>query len=162
MKRKLLLPVVLGTAIITGCTANATKEQADTYDASMVNQELPSEIVDILLIMKAKVTVDNSKNKDAATGIGALLGAAIGSTQGKAGTAAGALIGGVAGNLGTGGESHVDGVSITYKTGDTTKTAVQAGRMCRFKEGKALKVMLNNGSARIQPNTECPPEEKKA
>ena len=158
MNKKIILSALLATALLAGCSASGVKQQASTYDASMVNQEMPSEIVDILLIMEATITVDNSDNKKKGTGFGALLGAAIGSTQGKAGTAVGALVGGVGGNLMTAGESNIEGVSITYKAAGLTKTSVQAGQPCRFKEGKALKVILNTGSARIQPNTKCPVE----
>lgn len=157
MKSLKLLAIACLLSIVTACANN--QAQSNYYKASSANVQMESEIVEILLISKAMVEVDNSENQKKATQLGAIGGALLGIAAVKndrtSGGVAGGLVGGVAGNA-VGGTKVVDGVSITYKIGVKTFTAVQAGLACQFVTGNALLVKGEDTNARIQPNSECP------
>ncbi len=159
MIKKILQPVLLSiTILFTGCANVGMDQQANVYDASAANQEMHSDIVEILLIMPAQMKVDNSANKKNAAKAGALFGALLGSSKNKQTAAGAGIVGGLVGDAVVSGDTYIEAVQITYKFGYETKTAVQAGRECDFKLGKTLRVTMAKGSARIQPNTSCPVE----
>lgn len=152
-----LLTVAILLSVVTACANN--QGQANFYKASSANVQMESEIIEILLISKARVEVDNSENQNTATKLGAIAGALLGIGTVKknrlAGGAVGGVLGGLAGNV-VGTTTVVDGVSLTYKKGLKTFTAIQAGLPCQFVTGSALMVKNNKTNARIQPNSECP------
>lgn len=163
MKALTILAVFL-SVFITGCAVNQSSD-SNFYTADQANEQLESKLVTILLIMPAKLEVDNSQNaqtaKTAGAVGGALLGAFLGSNHGNAG--GGALIGGAAGGIGgsmVSDKKVVEGVSVTYQINDEHFTAIQTGKVCQFKKGSTLLIIDKKGKSRVQPNATCPVETK--
>ncbi len=154
----LISSIIVLMSLLSGCSTVGKDQQSNVYDASTVNTEMASEIVEIMLIMPVEIKVDNSENKKKAGKFGAFLGAALGSSKGSGEALLGGVVGAVAGDALTSGDKYMEGVQVTYVLGDITKTTVQVGKLCQFKLGKTLKVMFHSGESRIQPNTQCPKE----
>lgn len=157
-----ILTIVTALIFITGCAANQSSD-SNFYTADQANEQLESKLVTILLIMPAKLEVDNSANAETAKKAGAvggaLLGAFLGSQHGSAG--AGALIGGAGGAAGgsmVSDKKVVEGVSVTYQLEDEHFTSIQTGKVCQFKTGSTLLIIDTKGKSRIQPNATCPVE----
>lgn len=160
MKLLRLTSLIAASTLLAAC-ATGDNLRADVYRAGQVNQAQEVEVVNILNVGKAKVAVDNSENKKRAQMGGALLGAIggalIGNNHGRYGATSGAAIGGATGAIGgsmVSDEAIVDGVSITYQKPRSNKilNAVQVGKLCEFKKGKAMVIATRQSETRIQPN----------
>jgi outer membrane lipoprotein SlyB len=111
---------ISGLILLTACATPGEENRAGSFSASEVNQRQQVKIVSILAVTPAKVSVSNRRNRDIASGVGAvvggLLGAAIGndSNRSSGGGALGAVVGSEAGRLGQGAAKLIDGGQIIY------------------------------------------------
>ncbi len=150
-------------AFTAGCATNESS-QSNYYTAAEANQQLKSELVTVLLVMPARVEVDNTRNADKAKQVGAVLGALAGAYLGNqhdnigAGLVAGGAGGAVAGSV-VNSTKVIDGVSVTYQMDDEHFTAIQSGKVCQFTINTlTLLITGRDGKNRVQPNTKCPVE----
>lgn len=159
---------------ISGCAAPGQQHRANVYKAGQVNQMQEAKMVNILAVLPAQIEVDNSEQKKQAQIAGAFIGAILGGAATgnnkkklvKADPAAGAIVGGVAGAAAgslVADTVLVDGVSITYTLAGQSKplNSAQVGRVCEYKIGSSVMISTGPNETRIQPNKECPVEEKK-
>ena len=154
---KKTLAVAIFGLTLAGCQGGANY-QANVYSAAQLNQKVDTQLVKILAITAAKVQIDNSQNKKAATVFGAVLGAVIGAQnsgrhQGQS-AAVGALAGGAMGSL-VSNTQLVDGVQLSYQDNGKLVTSVQVGSLCQFKIGQAVSMQTKQHETRIQPNATC-------
>lgn len=166
--KKIVLGIIVSSTLLSGCNVNTDHLGADVYETNQLNSKQKTKTVNIISILPAKVSVDNSAQKESAKKAGSILGAVAGAVGGynvrgksTAGAIAGGVAGGVAGNVAGSMVSDkviVEGVSLTYKEGNEVYTSTQAGKKCQFKPGIALIITTKENETRIQPNAECPPE----
>jgi len=146
-------------AFTAGCATNESS-QSNYYTAVEANQQLKSKLVTVLVVMPARVEVDNTRNADNTKKAGALLGALAGALYDN--TGAGLLAGGASGAIGgsmVNSTKIIDGVSVTYQMDDEHFTAIQSGKVCQFTiNAKTLLITGRDGKTRIQPNATCPVE----
>lgn len=165
MKRFKLITLVLISILVVGCTTTGTKHQANVYRADQVNTRQEAKTIQLLAVMPAQISIDNTKSKKKAqtTGaiVGALLGGGLASKNGSSNTGLAALAGGGLGLL-TGSSVAdtvlVEGVSLTYIEEGKTYTSAQVGRQCEFSPGIALVISTKAYETRIQPNATCSEE----
>lgn len=150
-------------AFTAGCATNESS-QSNYYTADEANQQLKSELVTVLVVMPARLEVDNTRNADNAKKAGALLGALAGAYLGSqhddigGGLVAGGVSGAVGGSI-VSSTKIIDGVSVTYQMDDEHFTAIQSGKVCQFTvNAKTLLITGQDGKTRIQPNAKCPVE----
>lgn len=152
MKRSII--VVSMATILSGCMAG-TLERADTFSAGQTNKRQESKLIEIAMIEKAKVQVNNERAQKAAELGGALFGALLGSAN-DSGYGGQSLVGAAVGSsvAGTiaGAKKIVDGVSLTYVENGTLLTSAQVGRPCEFAVGPALVITTSEEETRVQPN----------
>jgi len=172
IRKSMCVSLVAASLALSGCANNGEEYAADVYDTTQLNQKQKTKTVNLLAIVPAKVKVDNVQNKQAAQTAGSILGAVAGGIvgynvggRGILGTGAGLATGGVAGAVAGGmvkDKVIVEGVTLSYKDGTELLSSTQVGKKCQFKTG--LAVMITNeatNETRIQPNAECPVEDKK-
>lgn len=159
--RSIILAIAF--AFTAGCATNESS-QSNYYTADEANQQLKSELVTVLLVMPARVEVDNTQNSDNAKKTGTLLGALAGAYLGAqydnvgAGLVAGGASGAVGGSM-VNSTKIIDGVGVTYQMDDEHFTAIQSGEVCQFTiNAKTLLITGQDGKTRIQPNAICPVE----
>lgn len=166
MAKSLIALTLLSPLVLSGCQSNADSYAANVYDAGQLNSKQETKTVNIISVLKAKVAVDNTQNKQAAQTFGAILGAVAGGVVGHnvgsrsaLGTTAGAVGGGVAGAAAgslVSDKTLVDGVSLTYREDNKIYTSTQVGRSCEFTSGLAVVISTKANETRIQPNATCP------
>ena len=165
--KKTFLPVIILSAFtLAGCQSNADEHAADVYQTNQLNSKQETKTVNIISVLPAKVAVDNTANKRAAQGAGAVLGAIAGGVVGhnvgsrsNLNTTAGAVAGGAAGaaaGVMVSDKTLVEGVSLSYKEGTKVYTSTQVGKACQFTNGLAVVISTNYNETRIQPNATCP------
>ena len=131
-----------------------------------MNGKQETKTVNLISILPAKISVDNTENKKAAQTFGAILGAVAGGVAGHnvgtgsalgtgAGAVGGGAVGAAAGSL-VKDKVLVEGVSLTYKEGTKIYTSTQVGKACQFTTGLAVVISTKENETRIQPNTTCP------
>ena len=158
-----LIIITIAFAFTAACATNESS-QSNYYTEAEANQQLKSELVTVLLVMPARVEVDNTQNANNAKKAGALMGALAGAYLGVKhdNVGAGVLAGGAGGAVGgsmVGSTKIIDGVSVTYQKEDEHFTAVQSGKVCQFTiNAKTLLITGQDGKTRIQPNATCPVE----
>jgi outer membrane lipoprotein SlyB len=152
MKRSIV--VVSLATVLSGCMAG-TMERADTFSANQTNKRQESKLIEIAMIEKARVQVNNKRAQKAAEIGGALFGALLGARNdsGYGGQSlVGASIGSsVAGKV-VGAKKIVDGVSLTYVENGSLLTSAQVGSPCEFAPGPALVITTGENETRVQPN----------
>lgn len=163
-----MLCIVMSSTILSGCAVNTDYLGADVYESNQLNSKQKTKTVNIISILPAKVSINNTAQKERAQMAGSILGAVAGAVGGynvgsksTGGAVAGGVAGGVAGNLAgsmVNDKVIVEGVSLTYKEGNNVYTSTQAGKKCQFKTGVALIITTKENETRIQPNAECPVE----
>jgi outer membrane lipoprotein SlyB len=151
--------VSVAIALLAGC-ATGQDLAANSYTAAQVNTRQEAKTVEILAVMPAKITVDNSQNRKAAqTGfaiVGAIAGGILGGKNGAvalgalAGAAGGAIAGGAVSDKNT-----VNGVSLAYRDNGKVYNSAQVGQQCEYKVGTAIMVATDAFNTRIQPNSTC-------
>lgn len=150
-------------AFTAGCATNESS-QSNYYTADEANQQLKSELVTVLVVMPARLEVDNTRNADNAKKAGGLLGALAGAylSSQHDNIGAGLVAGGAGGTVGgsiVSSAKIIDGVSVTYQMDDEHFTAIQSGKVCQFIiNAKTLLITGQDGKTRIQPNAKCPVE----
>ncbi|MEZ9997900.1 hypothetical protein [Vibrio sp. 10N.261.46.A3] len=163
--KKTIIALVTTSLFITGCQTTGESHKASTYTAAQLNTKQSAKTIEIIAVLPAKVTLDNSESKEKATKggalFGAIAGAAIGSGKNSETAAVGGLAGGLLGGLAGSTVSDtatVDAVSITYSEDNEIYTSTQVGLECEFKVGTALVITTQKNETRIQPNAACPVE----
>lgn len=152
---------ISGLILLTACATPGEENRASSFSASEVNQRQQVKIISILAVTPAKVSVSNRRNRDIASGVGAvvggLLGAAIGndSNRSSGGGALGAVVGSEAGRLGQGASKLIDGVQIIYRDGEEVLSSAQVARPCDYALGQALLTYVGQTETRIQSNHDC-------
>lgn len=165
-KYALLISSLVSVLALTGCQSNADSSAADVYETSNLNGKQETKTVNLISILPAKISVDNTENKKAAQTFGAILGAVAGGVAGHnvgtgsalgtgAGAVGGGAVGAAAGSL-VKDKVLVEGVSLTYKEGTKIYTSTQVGKACQFTTGLAVVISTKENETRIQPNTTCP------
>lgn len=165
-KYALLISSLVSVLTLTGCQSNADSYAADVYETSNLNGKQETKTVNLISILPAKISVDNTENKKAAQTFGAILGAVAGGVAGHnvgtgsalgtgAGAVGGGAVGAAAGSL-VKDKVLVEGVSLTYKEGTKIYTSTQVGKACQFTTGLAVVISTKENETRIQPNTTCP------
>lgn len=151
---------------LAACAQPGAEAGANVYAEGQVNTRQKADVVNILAVTPAKVSVSNAQNQQAAQiaggVIGALAGAGLGAglshhnglAAGTIGAVGGGALGNAAGSL-VPGQVLVDGVSITYEDHGNTYSSAQVGRMCEYVPGRAIMISTSPTETRIQPNTEC-------
>lgn len=150
--------VVAISVVLFGCTAG-TLERADTFSAAQTNQRQESKLIEIAMIEKAKVQVNNERAQKSAELGGALLGGLVGANRdtGSGGRSLlGAAIGGTAAGIAVDSQKIVDGVSLTYVENGLLLTSAQVGKPCEFALGPALVITTSENETRVQPNSREP------
>ena len=164
MKKILLTASILTLA---GCAATGSQYRANTYQPSQVNTAQAASTIEIMVIMPAKVAVDNSEQKQA---VGTAASIGLGLAGGLASSLAGGFgpLGSIAmGAVGAGvgqavgeavpGNVEVDGVSLVYVTDQGAQmSSTQVGLPCEFHPGKAILITTGGRETRVQPNAQCP------
>lgn len=145
--------------VLVACSNNGERHQANVYGAAQVNQRQEVKTINIISIERAKVEVDNSRNRQTARSVGALLGAVLGAgvahNDRLSGAAAGGLAGNVIGNAAQGNTALVDGVQIIYQENGRVLSSAQIGRPCDYAMGAALVIVTEANETRIQSNHDC-------
>lgn len=165
-KYALLISSLVSVLALTGCQSNADSYAADVYETSNLNGKQETKTVNLISILPAKISVDNTENKKTAQTFGAILGAVAGGVAGHnvgtgsalgtgAGAVGGGAVGAAAGSL-VKDKVLVEGVSLTYKEGTKIYTSTQVGKACQFTTGLAVVISTKENETRIQPNTTCP------
>lgn len=158
------------SGVLTGCQSNADSYSADSYDVTQLNGKQETKTVNIISVLPAKISVDNTKNKQAAQTFGAILGAVAGGVVGHnvgsgsalgttGGAAGGGAVGAAAGSF-VSDKTTVEGVSLTYKEDTKLYTSTQVGKACQFAPGIAVMFSVKKDETRIQPNATCPEPKK--
>jgi outer membrane lipoprotein SlyB len=156
--------VMAVAAMVSGCQSTGQEYQADVFDASQVNLQQEAKTVKIITVSPTKIKVSNERNKKAAMMIGGVLGALGGAALGSSNNRDTAIVGGVAGGA-TGAlagslvndTTLVPGVLIGYSEEGKIFTSAQVGRVCEFALGEiSLMVKTSETETRIQPNATCP------
>ena len=153
-----LFVVTVASIVLSGCTAG-TLERADTFSAQQTNKRQESKLIEIAMIEKAKVQVNNEKAQEAAQLAGALFGALAGSRNdsGYGGQSlVGAVVGSSVAGAAVGSDKIVDGVSLTYVEDGSLLTSAQVGNPCEFALGPALVITTGENETRVQPNSKEP------
>ena len=170
MMKKLMMPVLLGAAVIlSGCTADGSLYRSDTFSTQEVNRLQQVKLVEIVELAPARIKVNNRNERRESAEYGALLGAvagvAIGRKAGHSSTSkvigglTGAAVGSMAGKQLSGKDQHiVDGVQITFNYEGKTYSSTQVGLICEYRLGPARLVAATATETRIQPNNPygCP------
>jgi len=163
-RARLAMFLILGFAATTVFAAPGESNRADVYQANQLNTPQKTEIVTILMVAPARVSVDNLEAKRNSQIGGALLGATLGGILGNnAGghTGTGGAVGGAAGLAAgsmTSDTELVDGVTLTFSKNGEILSSTQVGRSCEFLVNKpAVIISSKSNETRIQPNGgECP------
>ena len=158
----------LGILMIAGCAATGEENRANVYKAGQANQAQEAKVIKILAVLPAKIEIDNSAQKKNAQVAGALIGALLGASASRNTTSsdkkAAEVLGGAAAGAGAGSlvsdKVLVEGVSLTYIYNEKTLNSVQVGKACEYAPGDAVMVSTTATETRIQPNTQCPKENK--
>lgn len=150
MKKQSL--VIFVSICLAGCTAG-TVERSDTFTAAQTNVRQESKIIEIALIEKAQIQVNNEKNQKGAKIAGALLGGLLGGSENSDFAALGAVVGGKVAGAAVGKTTIVDGVSLTYIENGNLLTSPQVGKPCEFALGTALVITTAENETRVQPNS---------
>lgn len=152
--------------LLLGCQSNGDKYQSNVYTSGQVNTKQEAQTINILAVLPAKIEVDNSQQKKAASIFGAVVGGLAGAALGHSlgdqsttntlvGAAGGGVAGATAGSL-VSDTTLVDGVSIAYDFEGKTYNSAQVGKLCEFTPGRAIVISSAENETRIQPNATCP------
>ena len=171
MKLTVIHAIALVTASVSLAACQATGEnlRSDVYSSGQVNSAQQAQVISILAVMPAKIQVDNAQQKQVAQTLGAIIGAGAGGYLGSKlhpvaygatlGVVGGGAAGAAAGSL-VPDSVLVEGVSVTYEDQGRTLNSAQVGRSCEFKPGRAVMISTAANETRIQPNAECPTQQK--
>jgi outer membrane lipoprotein SlyB len=144
--------VVFVSFCLAGCAAG-TMERSDTFTAAQTNVRQESKIIEIALIEKAQIQVNNEKNQKGAQIAGAVIGGLLGGSENRELAALGAFVGGKVAGATVGKTTIVDGVSLTYIENGSMLTSAQVGKPCEFAPGTALVITTAQNETRVQPNS---------